>query len=191
MADQTTNLTDDVVLVINGDKLPVTVGPILRASGWRGGIWVRYVPPVGLVDEYVVEASDGNEAAGFLAFPSEDYDPNSFSGPVNNFTGIQLTLNQGSVAGASTATVTAGGGRFLFLVFETVAIGPGGFRDGTAGFLTYNLNEDLKIGENGFLCNDPDARLALQGVVTPQIVGKCCAVPHTRNGFRLGVDLKY
>ena len=191
MAEQTTNLTDDVVLVINGDKFPATVGPNLRAQGWQGGIWVKYIPPPNMVDEYVVEASDGNSTTGFLAFPSEDYDPGSFSGPVNNYTGVQLRTEQGSRAGASTVTITAGGGRFLFRIFETVAIGPGGLRDGTGGFITYNLNEDLVVSENGFLCNDPDVRLAMVGIATVMIVGKCCAVPHVRNGNRLGLDLKF
>lgn len=191
MSEQTTNLTADVVFVINGDKFPATAGPGLRSTGWPGGLWVRYVPPVGMVDEYIVEVSDGNSATGFLGFPSENYTPDSFSGPVNNFTGIQLLTGQGAVAGASTVTITAGGGRFLFRLFETVVLSAGGQRDGSEGFITYNLNEDLKISENGLLCNDPDARLALQGVVTPQIVGKCCAVPHARNNFRLGLDLKF
>lgn len=193
MSQQTRNLNDDVVIQINGDKYPVMAGPVLRSTGWRGGIWVRYVtvPEANLVEEYIVEASDGNEAVGFLAFPSENYDPGENWGAVNNFTGVQLREAQGSVAGASTVTMTAGGGRFLFLVFETVALSPGGVRDGSAGFITYTLNENLKISENGFLCNDPDARLALVGVAAPLVAGKCCALPHSRNGFRLGLQLQF
>lgn len=189
MSQQTPNMTDDVLFQINGDKFPCVAGPILRSTGWRGGLWVRYVPPVGLVDEYVVEASNGNEATGFIGFPSENYAPGDFAGAVNNFTGVQLRDGMGSVAGASTITVTAGGGRMLFLVFETVALDVGGARAG--GAITYTLNEDLKISENGYLCNDSDANLAAAGVTNPLIVGKVCAVPHARNGNRLGMDLKF
>ena len=190
MSQQTSNITDDVIIQINGDKFPCVAGPILRQTGWRGGLWVQYVPPVGNVDEFVVEASDGNATTGFIVFPSENYDPSQTAGAVNNFTGIQLREGQGSVAGASTVTVTAGGGRMLFLVFETVPIDAGGVRTPGA-FITYNLNEDLKVSENGYLCNDSDARLAMVGVTDPQTVGKCSAVPHARNGYRLGFDLKF
>lgn len=191
MSEQTSNLMDDVVTQVNGDKYPAQAGPLLRASGWRGGIFVRYVTPTNAVDEYVIEASDGNEATGFLLFPSENYNPSENWGAVNNFTGVQLRELQGSVAGASTVTVTSGGGRYLFLVFETVALSAGGVRDGSAGFSTYVLNESLKISENGFLCNDPDANLAAAGVATPQIVGQCVALPAARNGQRLGLKCNF
>lgn len=191
MSQITTNITDDVIFQINGDKFPCGAGPILRQTGWRGGLWVRYVPPLNNVDEYIVEASDGNEATGFIGFPSENYTPGENWGAVNNFSGIQLRDNTAAVYGASTITVTAGGGRMLFLVFETVVLSVGGVRDGSEGFITYNLNEDLKISENGFLCNDPNGRLALVGIASPLIVGKVCAVPHERNGRRLGMDLKF
>lgn len=189
MSQITTNITDDVIFQINGDKFPCVAGPILRRTGWRGGLWVRYVDPGNLVDEYVVEASDGNEATGFIGFPSENYDPGDFAGAVNNFTGVQLREEQGAVTGASTITVTAGGGRMLFLVFETTALGGGGVRNG--GPITYVLNEDLKISENGYLCNDSDVNLAAAGIASPLVVGKVCAVPHARNGYRLGMDLKF
>lgn len=190
MSQQTSNITDDVIFQINGDKFPCVAGPLLRASGWRGGLWVQYVPPVGNVDEYVVEASDGNMATGFIGFPSENYAPGDFAGAVNNFTGVQLREGQGSVAGASTITVTAGGGRMLFLVYETVAIDAGGVRT-PGNFAVYTLNDQLKVSENGYLCNDPDARLAMVGIASPLVVGVCCAVPHVRNGYRLGMDLKF
>jgi hypothetical protein len=190
MSQVTANITDDVIFQINGDKFPCVAGPNLRATGWRGGLWVRYVPPTNNVDEYVVEASDGNEATGFIGFPSENYEPGSFAGPVNNYTGVQLRNGQGAVSGASTVTVTAGGGRMLFLVFETVPLDAGGVRTPGA-FITYNLNENLKISENGYLCNDSDARLAMVGIASPLVVGKVCAVPHARNGYRLGMDLKF
>lgn len=189
MGQQTANMIDDVIMQMNGDKYTAQAGPLLRASGWRGGIFVKYVAPTNDVDEYVVEASDGNEATGFLAFPSENYDPGENWGAVNNFTGVQLRENQGSVAGASTVTVTSGGGRYLFLVFETVALDAFGVRSG--GFITYVLNEALKISENGFLCNDSDANLAAVGVATPQVVGQCVAVPAARNGFRLGLKCNF
>lgn len=189
MSQQNAYIPDDVIIQFNGDKLLANAGPVLRQNGWVGGLWVKYVEPVNGADDYVVEATDGNVCTGFLVFPSEDYDRESWSGPTNNFTTIQLRPEQGSVAGASTVTISSGGGRYLFRVFETIALGAGGDRDG--GFAVYTLNESLKVSENGYLCNDPDDRLAAAGVTTPCVVGLCCATPQERNGYRLGLDLKW
>jgi hypothetical protein len=187
VAQQLRELTDDVVLMIKGDSFTVTAGPNLRATGWRGGIWVQYVPPTG-VDEFLVEVSDGNNVAGFLIFPSENYDPGAEETQAN-YIGTQLRTEQGSVAGASTVTMYAGGGRSMFRHYETVALNGAGARAG--GPIVYVLNEDLKVSENGLLCNDSDVNLAAAGVTNPQVVGKCCSVPADRNGFRLGFDLKF
>lgn len=178
--------TGDVILQRKGDAMNAIVGPILKSTGWRGGQWVRYVPPTG-VDDFVVEASDGNEATGFLIFPSEAYGRDEQFGAVNNFT--SYVLRENGTTGAGTMAVMAGGGRMLFLVYETVALDGGGNRAG--GPITYNLNEDLKISERGYLCNDSDVNLAAAGVTNPQIVGKCCMVPAARNRQRLGLDLKF
>lgn len=189
MSQQTPDLYADVIAQINGDKFPTGVGPLLRASGWRGGTWVRYVDPVNMVDEYVVEISDGNQATGFLLFPPEGYGIGEGDwGAENNYLGQQFRTNAGSVAGASTVTITAGGGRFLFKTHETLAINGAGARVDPA---TYTLNQMLYVSENGLLCGDTPARLVLAGVATPQLVGTCCAVPHARNGFRVGLDLKF
>ena len=191
MSYQTSVLSDDVVIQIIGDKFPAKAGPTLRSTGWRGGTWVMYIEPTGTVDEYLIEKSNGTAATGFLVWPSEDYHQGSRSGPVNNWTAKQLRPEQGSVAGSSTVAITTGGGRFAFSVYETLAIGPGGVRDGSGGDAVYTLNGALKVSENGLLCSDPDARLALVGVAEPLIVGVCSAVPHARNGFRVGLDLKF
>ena len=191
MSQQRRDLPDDLVIEHKGDNMPVSVGPLLRASGWRGGQWVRYVPPTG-VDEFEVEISDGNEVAGVLIFPSESYDTllgGNNAGAVLNFTGQQVRTNQGSVAGASVVTLMNGGGRFFYLVFETIALTGGGTR--TGGPIIYSLNEDLKISEQGFLCNDSDVNLAAAGVTTPHTIGICSSVPATRNGGRLGLDMKH
>ena len=190
MSQITRNLTDDLVFMVYADKYPVKAGPGLRQTGWRGGLFVMYVPPTDPVDEYVVEVSDGTMCCGFLSFPSEAYDPGEEWGAVNNYTGVQLRDDQGSVSGASTVTVNSSGGRYLWKMYETVAIGPGGLRDGSGGNLVYQLNEDLKVSENGFLCNDPDARLALVGIATPVVVGICSAVPTAWNAWYLGADIK-
>lgn len=183
-------LTDDLVVMIGADTYPAKAGPGMRFTGWRGGHWVMYVLPTDDVDDYVVEISDGTMACGFTTFPSEGYAPGEEWGAVNNWTGEQLRTDQGSVGGASTITINASGGRYLFRVFETVAIGPGGARDGTGGNLVYTLNEDLKVSENGLLCNDPDARLALVGIAAPIAVGICSALPAARNNWALGADIK-
>jgi hypothetical protein len=187
MAQQIQELTDDLVILIKGDSLTVSAGPNLRVSGWHGGQWVRYITPTG-VDEFVVEASDGNSVAGFLLFPSENYDPQNSESQAN-YIGTQLRTEQGSVAGASTVAMYAGGGRFMFRHFETVALVGAGTR--TGGLIAYTLHDFLKISENGLLCNDSDANLNAAGIANPVTVGMCSAVPAARNGNLLGFDLKY
>lgn len=176
----------DVVVIVHADRMTATAGPILRNTGWRGGWWVRYVPPTG-VDEFVVERSDGNAATGFLLFPSENYaDP---SGASNNYTAEQLRDAQGAISGASTVTILAGGGRQLFRIFETVALTGGGTR--TGGAIVYQHNDILRVSENGLLCNDSVANLQAAGIANPLTVGTCCMVPADRNGDLLGMDLKF
>ena len=85
-------------------------GPTLRGTGWRGGQWVQYVTPTG-VDDFVVEASDGNLATGFLIFPSEGYAEQSDWGAVGNYTGVVLRSENGS--GNSTVTFMAGSYNFV------------------------------------------------------------------------------
>lgn len=180
---QLANLKDDVYIMYRGDSLNVYAGPELRRTGWRGGLWVRYIDPGTGVDDFLVEVSDGNEVAGFMIFPSENY--SEVWGSVNNFTGGQLRTG---AEGASTVAIFAGGGRSLFKVFETVALA-GGTRSG--GPITYSLNEDLKVSENGLLCNDSNVELALAGVTSPQIVGKCSLLPTSARGEYLGLDVKW
>lgn len=183
------DLREDCTALYYGDGHPVMAGPALRATGWRGGTWVQYVDPGLLVDEFVVERSDGNATCGFLLFPPEAYNPGEEWGAVNNFTGMQLRTDGGAPSGSSTVTLFFGGGRYMFRVFETVPIDAFGVRSG--GALTYNLHDPLKISENGLLCNDPDARLALVGIANPVSVCSCSAVPAARNNFALGVDMHF
>lgn len=184
----------DVEYHLPGDRFPVSAGPTLRANGWRGGIWVRYVDSP--LEEYVVERSDGTEAAGFLIQQSETYLANQShsTGPLpahgnagspNNWTNQQYR----STSHANVLTMMTGGTRVLLRVFETVALTGGGTRTGAA--ITYSLNEPLKVSENGLLCNDSDGNLAAAGIASPIVVGIVSGVPSVRNDFRLSVDLKY
>lgn len=177
----------DVELMFPGDRFPVVVGPNLRTSGWRGGTFVQYVTGD---QDFTVEVSDGNQAAGFLLFQSENYEliPPYGNGPGSpqNFLGQQ---NRSPVGGNNVMTVVEGGVRAFFKVFETVALDGAGDRVG--GSITYTLNEDLKISENGLLCNDSDANLAAAGVSSPQVVGIVSAIPSSSNNNRLCIDLKY
>lgn len=186
MSIQMLDESGDVVVQRKGDSLNAFAGPLLKSSGWRGGQWVRYVPPTG-VDDFVIEASDGNDATGFILFPSEFYGRDESFGAVNNLTSYVLRSND--VSGAGTVCVMAGGGRMLFLLYETVALDGLGVRAG--GPITYTLNEDLKLSERGWLCNDSDANLNAAGVTRPNTVGKCSLVPAERNNMRLGLDLKF
>lgn len=177
----------DVELMFLGDRYPVVVGPTLRSTGWRGGTFVQYVTDV---QDFTVEVSDGNLAAGFILFQSENYDlaPPYGNGPGSpqNFLGQQ---NRSPVGGNNVVTIIEGGVRAFFKVFETVALNGAGNRVG--GAITYTLNEDLKISENGLLCNDSDANLAAAGITNPQVVGIVSAIPSSSNNSRLCIDLKY
>jgi hypothetical protein len=192
---QNSNLSEvgDVELMFPGDRFPVLCGPDLLAAGWRGGQFVRYV--TGNYD-FTVEVSDGNEAAGFLLFQSEKYEPlqpGSFGvspdeavGSPENWLSHQY---RAGVGGQNVATMISGGTRALFKLFETTALTGAGTR--TGGPITYSLNESLKVSENGLLCNDSNGNLAAAGVTTPLVVGIVSAVPSSRNGGRLGIDMKF
>lgn len=176
----------DVELMFPGDRFPALPGPLLLASGWRGGQFVQYV--AGTAD-FTVEVSDGNAAAGFLLFQSEDYGltrpTGTGPGSPENWLSHQFLSGEG---GQNVATMVNGGTRAFFRVFETIALA-GGARVGPP--IVYVENDDLKVSENGLLCNDSDAALALAGIVTPQMVGVCSAIPAVRNGTRLCIDLKF
>lgn len=177
----------DVDLMHPSLRLSVTVGPIMRAALWRGGTFVTYVTST--EGDFVVERSDGNTSCGFLLFPSENY---AYSPPYGinpgsdqNWTSFQPATG---IGGQNVMTMIADNTRAFFRVFETVALA-GGVRAG--GPITYSLMDDLYVSENGLLCNDPPAQLALAGIVTPVLVGIVSAVPSARNDNRLGVDVHF
>ena len=184
MASITGNTSKDVELLFPGDRFPVSVGPVLRRTGWRGGIWVQYITsPEG---DFVVEVSDGNRAAGFILFQSEMYPPlPTLLGSPANWTSYQPATG---VGGQNVMTMVNGGIRVFFRVFETQGIVVGAR---TGPDLVYTLNDALKVSENGLLCNDSDGDLATVGIAVPIVVGMVSAVPNPRNDERLGVDLKY
>jgi hypothetical protein len=176
----------DVELFFPGDRFPVVAGATLRSTGWRGGLWVMYATGD---SDFTVEVSDGNSAAGFLLFASEDYSiirPNG-TGPGSPENWVSHQFLSG-VGGQNVATMVNGGTRAFFKVYETVALS-GGAR--TGGAITYTLGESLKVSENGLLCNDSDGELSTAGVTTPIVVGIVSAIPSSGNGDRLAMDMKY
>ena len=180
------NAEHDVELNFLGDRFPVKAHPTLRASGWRGGLWVMYVTaPTN--EEFMVVQSDGTACAGFLLFPSENYAPvpplGTGVGSSENYIGIQPAANPNNAI-----TMVNGGTRAYFKVFETVALN-GGTR--TGGAITYSLNEEVKVSENGLLCNDSDVQFGLVGIASPIVIGIVSAIPSPANGNRLCVDIKY
>lgn len=178
----------DVIIMSLGDTLPVQAGPGLRASGWRGGLFVRYVQATD-TDLFVVEQSDGNQGVGFLVNASENYDVGG-GGSNRNYSSFQLRGGPVAAAsGASTITIISGGPNVLFAVFETVALNGGGARAG--GPITYVVGDTLKISENGLVCNDPDVNLAAAGIANPLVLGFCFAIPSEQSGDRLGMDMKF
>jgi hypothetical protein len=146
--------------------------------------------------EWTVEASDGTAATGFLLFQAEYYSqlqPGSFGagsellvGSPENYLSHQFLSGKG---GQNVITMINGGTRCFFKAFETTALVLAGTRTGAT--ITYSLNDNLKVSENGLLCNDSDVNLAAAGIATPLVVGLVSAVPATENGNRLGWDMKY
>lgn len=177
----------DVDLMFPSLRLNVTAGPLLRASKWRGGLWVAYV--ASSEGDFVVRVSDGNSTSGFLLFGSENYaltrPYGTGAGSNNNWTSYQPATG---VGGQNVIAMIADNTRAFFKVFETVALAAG-TRSG--GAIVYAVNDSLKVSENGLLCNDSDGALLLAGVVTPVVIGIVSAVPATRNGNRLGVDVHF
>ena len=178
--------TEDLVVMKHGDRSPVTAGPELRRTGWKAGFWVKYVENENNAAEFTVELSDGVYATGFLMYGSEDYSDARQSN-YRNFTSYQMRGLNASASGASVLTMVMGGGRFLFTQFEKNNLDAQGARTIPA---TYALNDNLKVSENGLLCNDSDADLkAKTGGAIALLVGVCCKTP-TSDG-KLGLDLKF
>jgi len=186
-SDPTADL--DVQMAVGGDTFPVIVGPLLRASKWRGGQFVKFVTST--QGDYVVEKSDGNAVAGYLLFQSEQYSPlappfGGGPGSPQNYTSFQFTQGEG---GQNVVTLVLGNSRSLFKIYETVALNGAGVRAG--GPMTYNLNDYVKISENGLICTDSDANLAAAGVTAPVVIGIVSAVPSAGNSFRVSVDMRF
>lgn len=183
----------DVDLFSFDSRFQVVPGPILLATGWRGGQFVTYVTGA---QDFTVEKSDGNQACGMLLFQSEKYSrlsPGSFGsngdpvvGSPENYISHQYLSGRG---GQNVATLICGGPQGYYKVFETAALNGAGVRAG--GPITYSLGESLWVSENGFFCNDSQANLIAAGIAEPIFVGIVSAIPADRNMFRLGVDLKY
>jgi len=174
----------DVEAQLIGMRFTCMAGPALRITGWYGGIWVHFVD---LPDEgdFVVEISNGNQAVGYVLAESERYGRYYEEGSPENYTSYQRKLTN---QGPNTVDVITGGGTALFRYFETVALS-GGSRSG--GPITYHLNETLYISENGLLCNDSAAQLAMVGIATPIPVGLTSHLPQERDQWRLGALINY
>jgi hypothetical protein len=188
MSSLTLNETpENLDIIRNGDRFAVTIGPLLRRSKWKGGTWVKYVEDEIDTTSFTVEKSDGIYSCGFVIYGSEDYD-NARVSNYRNFTSYQNTSSIAPALGTATLTLVAGGGRFLFKQFESFRLDAQGNRTLPAN---YQLNQELKVSENGLLCNDDDADLiAKTGGAKALIVGICCLVPTTQVP-KLGLDYKF
>lgn len=174
----------DVDVLSKTQFLTVIPGPLLKRSKWRAGQWVTYVQSSDL--DFTVEASDGTTACGFLLFSSERYGygaPGPSYGSPNNYTNIQP--GQGS---NNAVTMITDGVRAAFRLYETVALNGGGVRAG--GTLTYALNQQLYLSENGLICGDDPANLIAAGITDPLPVGIVSAVPSLKNGMKLCADIR-
>lgn len=182
------SMTDlDVEVHSLGVRYPVTAGPILRQTGWRGGMWAMYV--TSSTDDFVVEISDGTNATGFFLFPSENYRTNRYGLADNtdyNYSSLQPGMESAGTA-HNVITVCADSTRAFFKYYERIAL-DGGARNGAA--ITYGLYDKLYVSENGILCNDSPAEMAAIGITDPVEVGIVSSVPSSRNQNRLGVDIK-
>lgn len=181
----------DLQVLIPGDTLPVTPGPIMRRTRWVGGVYVMFVSPID-VNDWLVEVSNGITAAGFIMSPSENYQDPRGGGGYRNWTSMQPSNRELTTlaSGASTQTMVAGGGRFLFKHYETISLTALGVRTGPP--LVYNLNDNLYVSENGLITNDDPARIMLAtGGSQVVLVGVLSTVPNARSAFRVGMDHKF
>ena len=179
----------DVDTHFPGDRFPVHPVASLRATGWVGGQWVMYTASeYGL--PWCVQKSDGTKGAGFLLFASENY-ANQAAGAGQNYTSMQWRSSPSVAAsGASVVTMINGGSRTYFKNYETVALDAGGNR--TNGAIVYNYGDELRVSENGLLCNDSDAFVqAATGAASSLLVGYCVDPPSASNSDRLGADIKW
>jgi hypothetical protein len=168
------------VEMLRAFRFTFMAGPLLRATGWVGGQWIYFVaePTEGT---YVVEASTGNPAIGYICAESEDYSKRYYEeGSPNNYSSYQ---KRSQSEGPNTLDVNLSGGMAIFRHYETIALA-GGARTGAP--ITYALNELLYVSENGLLCNDSSAELILAGIAIPLQAGRVSATPSARNNNRLG-----
>lgn len=147
----------DVVALHKGKHSAVEVGPLLRASGWRGGQFVKYITVLPTVRGNtgrqlgVVEANTAStiKPAGFLLAASttaESDDPEFFSSYKAESTGV--------------ATVVLNEGKYKFYQFTA------GVTDGVG----YALNAPVFMTAAGVL--------TFTGVAgTDVIVGTCFHIP--------------
>jgi len=137
-----------------------------------------------------VVASDGTKATGFLLFAAESYSNSHVGGP-QNYTSMQYRGGATAAAsGASVVTMISGGTRAYFKYYETIALDGAGNRSN--GAATYTYGEELRVSENGLLCNDSDADLqTATGAGSTAMIGFVADIPRAGNGNRLAVDIKF
>lgn len=177
----------DVYIRHRGGRVNVTAGPNLLATGWRGGVFVQYAAGP---QDFTVERSEGNITVGFLISPSEQYDT-PFAGAnygpefgsIRNNTSIQP---RSGVGAQNVVSMMRGGCSAYFLFYEKNRLVAG---QRTGAPIIYQVNDLLKISENGLLTNDADGDLLTVGIANPVRVGRVGAVPQAQNFFRLGADL--
>ncbi len=131
--------TRDCIILYKGDAYPVTVDPVMAATGWRGGQGVQWV--TSSKDELLVTFSDGLYA-GFLLWGSDE-SSDLHTAATRNQPAYQFT------------TIGAGGWLIMTSTFEkyTYASRTGG---GPLVPIAYNASDRLVFSLRGYLTKEDE-----------------------------------
>ena len=161
----------DLILFFRGDAYTVTPGPNMRASGWKGGQGVRWVP--GQNDEQTVEISDGRFGAIALSGSDEVADMHT------GLTNAQVT--------AKYLTVLLGGSLISTSTYErhtwASRQGPGPLIP-----IVYTPNQILYLSLRGYWTPEDEAGLSGAPWGNSFFAGFVAQVPKESNNYYLGVQ---
>lgn len=156
----------DVIKIFGAEYYyPCEVGQDLMDSGWVGGMWVKFTGMTTVADtnsyriRRFVEKSTPDHPVFFMLRASYE--------PVDQYTGIYP---------GKTGIVTCGVyGQYLFKHFETMDLAER-TTPGSGAPLTYSVNGDLYVSNNGLLTTEAET-------VNARTVGICIGLPAVNNNY--------
>lgn len=160
----------DVLVFSKGDAYTVTPGPLMLASGWNGGVGVRWI--TGVNDERTVEISDGRYG-GVLLYGSNEV-PDMHTG---------LTTNQ---LMHKFAVILAGGNLLSTTSYERYTWASR--QAGPLVPLVYAPNDILYFSLRGLWTKEDEATLAGKPWAPNFFTGFVAQLPKSNNNYYLGIQ---